>query len=144
MVNALSSNIQDNKKTLVFYDGGCGLCNKEIRHYARLDRAQRLDWIDIGRDQPLLNSLGITKDQAMRRLHVLDRDGCLRDGVNAFVAIWADLPYYRVLARLVQLFKMVPLLESVYRPFATWRYRRRIQAQVCTAPASERIAETLR
>lgn len=142
MTNVEFSNTGDNSRTIVFYDGGCGLCSKEIRHYAHLDRRRQIEWIDFCQDQTLLNALGVTSDQAMRRLHVLDRDGVLRDGVPAFVAIWAELPYYRALSRLVRLFKMVPLLESAYRPFSAWRYKRRMLS-VCAVPTTGRISGPL-
>lgn len=119
------------------------MCSKEIRHYARLDWARRIAWVDFSRDQSLLNDLDLTYDQAMRRLHVLDRDGVMCDGVAAFVAIWTELPYYRLFARLVRLFKMVSVLESAYRPFSAWRYKRRIQSQACAIPAPDRIGGPL-
>ena len=131
-----------NPRTLVFYDGQCGLCHSEIRHYSRLDQARKIEWIDLTRDQTLLNSFGISYDQGMRRLHVLDRNGVLRDGVSAFLAIWSELPHYRVLARLVYLTHTVPMLEMVYRPFSKWRYKRRIRSQACVVPTSKQIARS--
>lgn len=126
--------------TIVFYDGGCGLCAAEIRHYAHLDRAGAIEWVDISRDQVLLNALGVTCDQAMQRLHVLDRNGLLCDGVCAFLAIWTVLPYYHLLARVVRSTRMIPVLEQVYQPFAAWRYRRRMKSKVCNISVSPSFA----
>jgi hypothetical protein len=56
-------------KTIMFYDGGCPLCSREIKHYRRLDSAGRIDWIDISRDASLLQAMGITLETAMARLH---------------------------------------------------------------------------
>ena len=133
MTEVISREMQNTPRTIVFYDGSCGLCSREIRHYANLDRARRIEWIDISRDHNLLNDLGVSVDQAMRRLHVLDHGGVLHDGATAFVSIWAELPYFRVLARLVRLLRMTPLLELAYAPFAAWRYKRRMRSLACSA-----------
>ena len=135
-------NTRSSCRTLVFYDGRCGLCSREIRHYARLDRARKIEWIDFTQDQTLLNLLGISYDQAMHRLHVLDRNGVLRDGVSAFLAIWSELPGYQALARLIYLTHTVPMLEVAYRPFSKWRYKRRMRSQACAVTASNQIART--
>jgi len=34
-------------RPILFYDGQCPLCRKEIAHYQRLDRQQRVDWQDL-------------------------------------------------------------------------------------------------
>ena len=118
-------------KPLVFYDGGCSLCSKEIEHYKRLDSDFGISWIDINRDQALLNALGVSGNQAMRQLHVLDGNGVLRTGVYAFLAIWAELPYYRTLAKVVRTARLAPIIERGYQRFATWRYDRR-SSQTCS------------
>mgnify|MGYP000446977673 CR=1 FL=1 len=33
-------------RPLVFYDGSCPLCRREIAHYRRQDRAGALGWVD--------------------------------------------------------------------------------------------------
>jgi predicted DCC family thiol-disulfide oxidoreductase YuxK len=75
-------------KTILFYDGGCPLCSREVRHYRGLDRAKRLDYIDINGDRVLLDALGVSFLVAQRRLHVLTRNGLLLDGAFAFAAVW--------------------------------------------------------
>ena len=53
----------DPVRPMVFYDGGCPLCRREIAHYRRIDSAERLRWVDAlnepgdpGRAWPLLCS----------------------------------------------------------------------------------------
>ena len=62
-------------KPLVFYDGGCSLCRREIGHYQRIDRRHRLDWVDISREPELVRGDGLTVENVMQRLHVLDIGG---------------------------------------------------------------------
>lgn len=44
-------------RPVAFYDGGCGLCRREIAHYRAIDRDNRIEWVDINTDRRLLNSL---------------------------------------------------------------------------------------
>ncbi len=118
-------------KTLMFYDGSRPLCAREVRHYQRLDQDDRLEWIDINQDQELLNAFGISYEVAMRRLHVLTRDGRLVDGAYAFAAVWSELPYYRLLAKLLYRTRALRGLDALYGKFAQWRYQRRCRTKAC-------------
>ncbi len=117
-----------------YYDGGCPLCSKEIAHYRRIDRARRIRWIDITAQSDALREVGLDIATAMRRLHVWTGDGRLISGVPAFVAIWQQLPGYRLLARLVCLLRLTRPLDLAYGQFADWRFRRRCRYGRCAVP----------
>ena len=117
--------------TTMFYDGSCPLCRREVAHYRRLDRAGRVNWLDIAADPAPLAEHGLTRTEAMQRLHALDREGRLVSGAWAFAAIWAELPAYRWLARLVRGLRLLPLIDWAYRHFARWRFRRRCEDGHC-------------
>jgi predicted DCC family thiol-disulfide oxidoreductase YuxK len=114
-----------------FYDGGCPLCSREIAHYRRLDRAERIRWIDITTAPEMLTAAGLDPATAMRRLHVQDGRGRMLRGVPAFVAIWRQLPGYRLLATVVTALRLTGPLDSGYARFADWRFRRRCRDGVC-------------
>lgn len=113
------------RRPVVFFDGGCPLCRREIAHYQRLDRRRAVDWRDIAAEPEALDGHGITLDQAMRRFHALDREGRMRTGVDAFAMVWAELPVWRHLGRVVRLLGLVPVLEVAYRWYARRRFARR-------------------
>lgn len=115
----------------MYYDGSCPLCRREVAHYQRLDRDQRVRWIDISRKPEALDALGIDLTTAMRRLHATDETGRLVSGVPAFVAIWRQLPGYRHLGRAVTRLGLTSLLDWGYTRFADWRFRRQCAAGVC-------------
>ena len=121
-------------KVAMLYDGGCPLCSREVAHYRRVDRAERVNWVDIYLDASVLVSLGIDKTAAMKRLHVLDQHGGIVTGASAFAVVWAELPRYRVLAKLVQLPGVMPLLNRAYDWFAEKRFakRSRCDSGVCS------------
>ena len=122
----------------VFFDGACPLCRREIAHYRRLDRAQRLRWVDAATEAEILAVHGLDLDRAMAELHVLDGNGGWHRGVDAFLVIWSRLPAYRWLARLVSALRLRAPLGFVYRHFAAWRYRRRCGMGACTIATGTR------
>lgn len=60
---------------IVFFDGGCPLCSREIAHYRGLQAFGAINWLDVSVAGVDLASYGITQDQAMRRFHVMDAEG---------------------------------------------------------------------
>ena len=64
-------------------------------------------------------------EEAMARLHVVDRSGTVRTGAWAFAAVWDEFPYYRWLARIVRALRLLPATDVAYVHFARWRLKRR-------------------
>ena len=112
-------------QTMMFYDGGCPLCSREVAHYQRLDSKSRIVWIDIHANPRAVDSIGVKYEDAMARLHVRDGAGEIQTGVWAFAAVWDALPYYRWLARILRALRLIPALDVAYTRFARWRLRRR-------------------
>ncbi len=121
----------DFSRPVVFYDGGCPLCRREINHYRRLDRKKRLAWIDISREPMRVRSYGLKVEQAMLSFHVLDGTGCWKTGAEAFVVLWSQLPYYRHVASAIRKLRLSGLLDIAYKRWAVWRFRRRCEGNRC-------------
>ena len=94
--------MEKSPKTLVLFNANCPVCNFEIQHYAQYavanDLPIRFDDLNSGaRDQ-----WGLDADTAARRLYVLHK-GRLTSGIPAFLVLWAEMPRYRWLARVIGL-----------------------------------------
>ena len=127
--SAASAGTQGDDLLVVFYDGSCPLCRREINHYMGLNALKTIDWQDISAESHTLSPFGISREQAMKRFHVIDERGTKVSGVRAFLTLWRHLPGYRHLARLVEYLHLTPVLEVVYRRFARYRYRRSCQGR---------------
>ena len=119
------TNLENINRTVVFYDGGCSLCSKEINHYKHCDRRHLIDWIDIQSDANWLQQLGISREEAMQELHVLRWDGVVVKGAAAFASIWSKIPRYAIFGKLLYRFHMLPLANWFYKKFANWHYKKR-------------------
>jgi predicted DCC family thiol-disulfide oxidoreductase YuxK len=118
---------------VVFYDGGCPLCRREIAHYRRIDRQSAIRWVDIISEKEALDAAGLDLAAAMRRIHAREADGRLVSGVTAFVAVWRRLPFYRHLASLIDGLRLTAVLDRMYGRFADWRLKRRCAGGRCAA-----------
>ena len=104
-----------NTAVTTFYNHACPVCRMEIEHYKRLsgDRSN-LSWVDSSADKTVLARHGITGDDVLRRLYVLDTAGTLYGGVDAFIEVWKRMPRYRWLAKAVGWGPAYPVAVFVY------------------------------
>lgn len=123
----------------VYYDGMCGLCSREINYYRRIAPDGAFGWRDVARDAGAAAEIGVDQADALRLLHALDGTGRLHVGVDAFIAIWRGLPWWRRLAPVVALPIIRPMTGWIYRRFAAWRFRRLGHCQIAAqAQSAER------
>lgn len=108
----------------LFYDGACSVCAAEVEHYGRMDREERLILVDISAPDFDPAPLGITMDELMYQMHVIDRSGTVYRNVEAFWAIWQAFPastLLGLLGALITLPVVNPLARLCYRGFARIR-----------------------
>lgn len=87
----------------VLYNAQCPVCSAEVKLYARAaDKAGLPIRFDDLNTEAARSSWGLDADTAARRLYV-QQDGVLISGVPAFLALWSQMPRYRLLARIVGL-----------------------------------------
>jgi len=120
---------------VVFFDGGCPLCSREIAHYRRLRGAGSLCWVDISTDDAALKFFGIDREAAMARFHVLDRRGYWQTGAWGFAELWSNLPAYRWLSVALRKLHLVSMLDKAYVRFARWRLGRMCTNGACNLGA---------
>ena len=123
------------KMITIFYDGKCGLCSREINYYKKIAQVDKFQWLDIATDPAPLKSLKISQADGLRRLHGLDTAGRLHIGVYAFLLIWRELPYWRLLSMIGGLPGIRHLAQLVYNRFADYRFSRLAHCQIAANEA---------
>lgn len=119
------------QKTTMYYDGGCPVCMRGVRHWRKLDWAGRIAWIDLMEEPGSLESEGVSFAEAMDVLHVRRRDGSLVCGMPAFAALWSELPGYRWLSMLLSPRWMMAFADRIYRVTHRDRFARRCRDGAC-------------
>lgn len=110
------------KKTItVYFDGLCRLCSREIRHYQKLEGADRVRFVDIAQADFKAEKEGVDPVDIHRTMHVRDRNGKLQLGVDAFICIWSELPSLRFLVPLAKLAPIHFILRCGYFVFSKIR-----------------------
>jgi len=88
----------------IFYDGSCIVCATEMEHYRKKNHQGRLIFIDISDPDFEADRFGISRQEFMARMHVIDAAGSIYRGVDAFSMIWRAFPelFYRLMGRVIQ------------------------------------------
>lgn len=109
----------------VFYDGQCPVCQAMRRRYERADGQGRLLWLDLNAHLAELDRVGVSREVALARLHVIGADGRIQRGAAAVFEIWRRLPQrrYRWLGAVLRLPGILALAEPLYDFFARHRPR---------------------
>ena len=108
----------------VYYDGKCGLCSKEIEHYRRSADEGRFIWQDITESVEGLEECNVSLAQGLKLLHAKDHEGRMYTGVDAFILIWSNMHYWKILAKITSLPIFYQATSTLYRIFAEWRFKR--------------------
>jgi predicted DCC family thiol-disulfide oxidoreductase YuxK len=105
--------MENDPTTSVLYNASCPICNFEISHYAKYagDAGLPIRFDDLNSDAR--EKWAIDSDRAARRLYVL-HNGVLTSGIPAFLVLWAQMPRYKWLARLIGLPVVKQIASAAY------------------------------
>ena len=101
----------------VWFDGACPLCTREIALMRKLDRAQRIDFIDasdLGGDPTA--ACPIDRIALLARFHARE-GGQMLSGAAAFAAMWRAIPLLRPLGLAARSPLVLRVLEAAYLRF---------------------------
>jgi uncharacterized protein (TIGR01777 family) len=119
----------------IMYDPQCPLCETEMNRYRADSQRCGKQWRfnDVADRPELMRRYGLDTTQARKRAYVLDDSGRMVSGLPAIALIWAALPYWRVLARVMRL----PVVREASEAFydfvlspAIWRWNQRRRARM--------------
>ena len=96
----------------VFFNNSCSICRLEINHYKKISDSN-LEWIDITNNQQAVDLTSKSKEELLRRLHVID-NGQVIGGAKAFIIIWSKIPKYNFLAKILSFKPLFILFHYAY------------------------------
>ena len=111
------------KNLTVYFDGDCPMCSREVSLYKKQKGAADISWIDATKVP--LDSLpsNVTREALLEKLHVSDKEGNFYIGGNAFLKLWENLTYFRVLSKILSLTPFSWLTNKAYDRFLVFRPR---------------------
>ena len=99
-------------EVVVWFDGGCPLCRREIALMRRLDRRRAIAFVDASE----ADVCPLPQGDMLAQLHARE-DGRLLSGAAAFAAMWRAIPLLRPLGLLARSPQVLALLERLYAGF---------------------------
>jgi len=117
---------------VVWHDGDCPLCRREIALMRRLDRRGAITFVDATDPDA---SCPIDRRDLLARFHARE-DGTMLSGAAAFAAMWRAIPVLRPLGLLARNGTALRLLERAYLGFLV--VRPRLQSALRGRQAGER------
>lgn len=99
---------------VVWHDGGCPLCRREIAVMRRLDRRHAICFVDVA--DPEVTDCPIDRRALLERFHAREA-GQLLSGAAAFAAMWRAIPVLRPLGLAARNRHVLALLEWLYGHF---------------------------
>jgi len=111
-------------EVIIWHDGACPLCRREIALMRRLDRRGAIRFVDLTDAE---TSCPVDRATLLARFHASE-DGIMLSGAAAFAAMWRAIPLLRPLAIAARRPWVLALLERVYGKFL--RLRPRLQRLV--------------
>jgi predicted DCC family thiol-disulfide oxidoreductase YuxK len=125
-------------KTIAYIDNGCPACARSAAHWQRRDWARRIGWVDLTEQPEALAEDGVSFAAAMETLHVRTRSGRLIAGGDAFLALWDEVPGWRVLSALIRVAGLRLAFDRAYRWYSRGRFERRCGPAGCPVPGKEK------
>lgn len=104
-------------KVLVWFDGDCPLCQREISLMRRLDRRRAIAFVDVARDGA---ACPMDRAALLARFHALE-NGQMLSGAAAFAAMWRAIPLLRPLGIAARNRLVLAMLEVLYFHFLRMR-----------------------
>lgn len=112
-------------KTKVYYNSACPVCKAGIEFQQRKlgDACTEIEWIDVHDRNDAVCDVGADLESVRERLHVVDDDGGLHVGADAFAELWSKTPGQNKLARIARIPGLRMVWNALYNGFAALLYR---------------------
>ncbi|WP_253938489.1 DUF393 domain-containing protein [Hahella sp. HN01] len=110
-------------KIRVFYNSACPVCDAGIKFQQKKGAVCGVEWEDVHLDNDKVKDFNADLEFVRERLHVIDLNGDLRVGYEAFIAIWEVSSSEQWKAKVSKVPGLRWLLNKTYNVFAWCLYQ---------------------
>lgn len=107
----------------VYYNSACPVCKAGIESQMKKKSTCAIRWNDVHKDNSLIAEIGSALEFVRERLHVVDEEGNVRVGFDAFLVIWRNSPDEVWKSKILGLPGIRQACRVVYNSFAAALYR---------------------
>jgi predicted DCC family thiol-disulfide oxidoreductase YuxK len=106
----------------VLFNSACPICYKGVC-YQKSRVSAPVEWCDVHQDSSILAKYKLDIELVRERLHVINDEGQLKVGIDAFIELWRVSPKDRLKARICALPIIHMLCSISYKAVALLLYR---------------------
>jgi len=107
----------------VYYNSACPVCKAGIEWQQGKESPCSIQWNDVHSNNQLVTEIGSDLEFVRERLHVVNKNGQLATGFDAFLVIWQEYPKERWKTRLLGLPVIKHICRAIYNVFAARLYQ---------------------
>lgn len=115
--------MNDKSKIKIYYNSACPVCKAGIEGQMGKESVCEIQWNDVHKNNNLVSAVGADLEYVRERLHVIDENGDLQVGFNAFLAIWRNSPKETWKAKLTGIPVIKQICQFGYNVFAASLYK---------------------
>ena len=115
--------MREEPRIKVYYNSACPVCNAGISSQKKKPASCEVVWADVHLDNELVTDINADLEFVRERLHVIDENGDLQVGYNAFIAIWRNSESERWKAKVSSIPGIRQILTLGYNIFARLLYK---------------------
>lgn len=109
------------EKVTLFYDAKCAVCAVEVEVYRKMDKDNRLTYVDITSPNFDASKVTIPEDRLNKYFNIQLEDGTFVEGVDSFIEIWKRIPKLNFAAKLASFKPIHFVMHLGYLVFAEVR-----------------------
>ena len=115
--------MNDKSRMKVYYNSACPVCKAGIEGQMDKESVCEIQWNDVHKENQLVSEVDADLEYVRERLHVIDANGQLQVGFDAFLAIWRNSPRETWKAKIFGLPLIKQVCRIAYNVFAAALYR---------------------
>lgn len=113
----------DDKTIKVYYNSACPICNAGIENQKSRIPGRQIDWNDVHTQSGVHNEVSPNLESVRKKLHVMDKKGNIKVGIEAFEVIWRNSPNEHWKAKIVSFPVIKQISIFLYNVLAEALYR---------------------
>lgn len=115
--------MNDKPRMKVYYNSACPICKAGIEGQMDKNSVCEIQWNDVHKNNAAVSEVSSDLEFVRERLHVVDENGNLQVGFDAFLAIWRNSPTETWKSKLFGFPVIKQLCRVAYNLFAAALYK---------------------
>jgi predicted DCC family thiol-disulfide oxidoreductase YuxK len=115
--------MEDSPQLTVLFDGSCSLCRASVARVRPFDPNRHIEFLDLHDPSSIRRFPNVDREEAMRSMQAVDKQGHIYTGADAWAHIGLQLPGWNLVAWILLVPGVRWMARIIYGWIARNRYR---------------------